>query len=115
MPTRKKIEKKIKNEEVKKVKVFGETNPYYPVVQIIWADIVSSAGWLCKEDSLGISICRTLGFLVRNTETTYIVSSTTSESDFCGAMTIPKAVVSEITYLDLVPERIEVGKFKPEG
>jgi len=70
------------------------------VVLIKWKDVSGLVGWQSEQDCLDLELDQiyTIGFLVGETETTYIVSAThdVSEDNFDSAIAIPKSTVDEI-------------------
>lgn len=75
----------------------------YPIVECVWIDIVGDCDWVADPEHQ-TDLCLTMGFLVKETDDTYIIASTIS-NDHNGVphsiarMQIPKGIVKSLRML----------------
>lgn len=94
------------------------TKPSFKIVEVIWADSEQNAAWEKLEDVLndqGSLNCKTLGYVVADTEDRIILASTASVDDtyedlISHYMTIPKSCIVSIKELRVKsPAKKKIG------
>lgn len=68
------------------------------LVWIEWVDSCRTGGWILEREAAGLSVIRSIGWLVRDAPDHVVVSAhldvTEGRSPFCDVMTIPKAAIT---------------------
>lgn len=74
----------------------------YPVVMIDWEDHTAEAGWVDNVDTVNPVICRSIGWLIKETAKEYkIADCLTQDSGQGGIQCILKNCVIELWELDI--------------
>ena len=61
------------------------------VLYIEWIDAVADVGWETHERAEDVHLCKTIGFLIKETKLGLVIASTLSEKESNARITIPKA------------------------
>jgi len=67
----------------------------YKVIYVEWIDAVAEAGWSKVSDIDEVHLCKTLGFLVKETKLSMSVATTISDKEVNAVQTIPKAWIKK--------------------
>lgn len=67
----------------------------YKVIYCEWIDAVAEAGWSKVNEIDEVHLCKTLGYLVRETKLSITVATTISGKEVNAIQTIPKAWIKK--------------------
>lgn len=76
-----------------------------PLVLVKWLDSHYVAGWHTEEPDIDPLVCHSVGWLVYDGEESIVVAGHMTDEDTpqrCGEMTIPRAMIKSIAFLDCV-------------
>lgn len=61
------------------------------VIYLEWIDAVADNGWESHERTEDVHLCKTVGYLIKETKLGLVIASTISEKESNARITIPKA------------------------
>jgi hypothetical protein len=65
------------------------------VVYVEWIDAVADSGWDAFDKAEPVHYCRTIGYLVKETNDGLCIASTVSDKECNARITIPKAWIKK--------------------